>query len=364
MTCHASRTARAVTAAGTAWPRVVGACLDQLEPLPPGANLGIAYFGEQLAPMADAILDALRARTGVRHWVGAGGLAVLNGAQGTATCGLSVLVAALPEAQFHIAPALTSSIADRALVLVHAALDEADPQALLAEIAANAPAGVVGGLTAASRAPVHLAGAAAAGSAVSLGLHRELPAMAGLARACTPLGPAHRVTSALGSTILTLDGRPALAVMTEELGELFRHGGSRAARQLWLADGVASETVPWRVRRISAVDEDSGSLRVDGGRLDGPVRLMRPDPAGSLARIGALARDLRSRLEGREVACGLYLTSRFRSPGLFGPGVSELAVLRAELGGVPLIGLVTDAEIFAGCLHEGAGILVLLGGGA
>lgn len=361
MTCTASSTARAVTASGTAWPRVVGACLDQLEPLPVGACLGIAYFGEQLAPMADAILGALRERTGVRHWLGAGGLAVLNGTQGIATGGLSVLVAAVPESQFRIAPSLTSPVDEGGLVLVHAALDEADPLGLLAEIAGNAPAGVVGGLTAASRAPVHLAGALAAGSAVSLGLRRGLPAVAGLAAAGTPLGPAHRVTSMLGSTILALDGRPALEVMAEELGELYRHGGSRAARQLWLADGATSATASGRLRRVTVADGASGSLRVDGGRVDGPVRLMRPDPAASLARIGGLARELRDRLDGHRPACGLYLASRFRSPGLFGPGVSELDVLRAELGHVPLIGLVTDAEIFADSLHEGAGILVLLG---
>jgi hypothetical protein len=46
---------------------------------------------------------------------------------------------------------------------------------------------------------------------------------------------------------------------------------------------------------------------------------------------------------------------------MFGPGVDELAVLRRELGALPLIGLVTDAEIFAGVIHEAAGILVLLG---
>jgi hypothetical protein len=61
------------------------------------------------------------------------------------------------------------------------------------------------------------------------------------------------------------------------------------------------------------------------------------------------------------VAAGLYLASRFRGRELFGPGVDELAVLRAELGGLPLIGLVTDAEIFDGALHQGAGLLVLLG---
>ena len=41
--------------------------------------------------------------------------------------------------------------------------------------------------------------------------------------------------------------------------------------------------------------------------------------------------------------------------------MDEVAILREELGGLPLIGLVTDAEIFDGVVHEAAGMLVLIG---
>lgn len=372
MTCHASAVARSVTAAGASWSRAVAACLGQLEPLPGGANLGVAYVGDQLAPMADAIVGALRAGTGIARWLGVGGAAVLDGRQGPREDGLSVLVLALPEDGFEVAASLRPALAGRGLVLAHAALDEADTAAgLLAELALSAPATVVGGLAAASRAPVHLAGGAGtAGSAATLALRGDLPAAAGLARACSPLGPAHRVTSALGPLILGLDGRPALEVMTEELGDLFRHAGRRAARQLWLADAGAPATgaasaagdAPLRVRRVVAADAARGALRVEGRRVGAQVRLMRPDPAASLARLAGTARGLRAALNGRGVAAGLYLASRHRGPQLFGPRVDELGVVRAELGGgVPLVGLVTDAELFGGAVHEGAGVLVLLG---
>jgi small ligand-binding sensory domain FIST len=366
MTCHASPGARSVTATGSSWPRVVSACLGQLEPLPERANLGVAYFGEQLAPMADAILRALRERTGLPHWLGACGGAVPGGPGGGAReNGLSVLVARLPPGAFRVAAALATPLARRGFVLAHAALDEAGPGGLMAELAGNAPAEVVAGLVAAARSPVHLADAGgAAGSAVSLGLRDDVPAVAGMALGCSPLGPPHRITSGLGPLILGLDGRPALEVMTEELGDLYRRAGERFAPNLWLAeaDGAtrAGEGAP-RVRRVTVADAGRGALRVEGGRLDGSVRLMRPDPAGSLDRLTALASGLRGRLAGARATAGLYLASRFRGRELFGPGVDELALLREALGGTPLIGLVTDAEVFAGAVHEGAGVLVLLG---
>lgn len=364
MTCHASATSRSVSAAGPSWHRVARACLDQLEPVPSGASLGVAYFGEQLAPMADAIVAALRERTGVGLWLAASGAAALGGPGGARDNGLSVLVTGLPDGAFALAPGLRPPLDGAGLVLAHAAFDEMEPAGFLAELAAaGSPARSVGGLIAAPRAPVHLAGGAGvAGSAAALALAADVPAVAGLATACTALGPPHRVTSALGPLVLALDGRPALEVMGEEMGELFRRGGERAVRGLWLGE-VGPDGGSLRARRAGIADAASGSLRVAGGRIEGRVQLLRPDPAAALARLGELARELRGQLGGRPAGAGLYLASRHRGRSLFGPGVDELDLLRRELGGAPLIGLVTDAELFAGELHEGAGVLVLIGGG-
>jgi small ligand-binding sensory domain FIST len=360
VTCHASAGSRSVAAAGSAWHKVVAACLGQLEPLPAGANLGVAYFGDQLAPMADEIVRALRERTGVADWLGVSSTAVLAGRAQPHENGLAVLVTSVPRSQFCIAPSFHPPLARCGTVLAHAALDEAAPEDLLAELARNAPAELVGGLVAASCSPVHIAGDMTASSAVCLALGREVPVAAGLARACTPIGLPHRVTSAQGPLILALDGRPALEVLTEELGDLFRVAGERFAPSLWLADEALASDVP-QVRRVTVADPVRGALRVAGPRLEGKVRLMRPDPAASLRQLSELARDLRARLGGREVTAGIYLASRHRGPRLFGPGVDELAVLRSELGGTPLVGLVTDAEIYRGALHETAGVLMLIG---
>ena len=61
------------------------------------------------------------------------------------------------------------------------------------------------------------------------------------------------------------------------------------------------------------------------------------------------------------MTAGIYLASRHRGPALFGPHVDELTILRGELGATPLVGLVTDAEIFGGALHEAAAVLLLIG---
>jgi hypothetical protein len=104
MTCRANLRSRSVTAAGRSWHGALGACLDQLEPLPAGVNFGVVYFAEPLAPMADDIVRALRERTGVRQWLGACGGGVLGGPSGVCDNGLAVLVVELPDGGFRVLP--------------------------------------------------------------------------------------------------------------------------------------------------------------------------------------------------------------------------------------------------------------------
>lgn len=363
MTCQASGRSRAVTAGGRPWHGVLGACLDQLEPMPPGANLGIVYLSEALAPVADEVVRALRERSGVTTWLGACGAAVLGGPAGASSDGLAVLVMALPESGFRVLTAPGAIAGGCGLLLAHAELGEAGPAALLGELSAVGADTLIGGLTAASSSPVQVAGDAIGVGAACLAFAPGQPVFGGLATAGSPLGPSHRVTNSLGGEILTLDGRPALEVLTAELGDLFRHSGRRFAPNLWVADRSApAEGIELlRMRRIVEVDEERRSLRLDGGRPGAVVRLMRPDPAGSLARVRELARSLLGRLAGRRPIAAIYLASRHRGQGLFGPRMDEVAILREELGRLPLIGLVTDAEIFDGMVHEAAGMLVLIG---
>jgi len=337
---------------------VLGACLDQLDPLPPGANLGVIYCSEALAPVADELVRALRARTGVLSWVGSCGSAVL-GAAGRE--GLAVLVLALPAGGFRVSAGLPMAASGGVLV-AHAELAEGGPGSLLAELTATGASSTSGGLIAAGRQPIQIADGVLGGGAACLDFAPGQPVVAGIATAGSPLGVTHQITSAVNGEILSLDGRPALAVMTEELGDLFRHSGRRFAPELWISErarGAAGGVM--RMRRIVEVDDARGSLRVEGGRLGAELRLMRPDPAGSLARLRDLAGTLLAKLGGPRPVAGVYFASRHRGRGLFGPGVDEVAILREELGGIPLVGLVTDAEIFDDAVHEASGVLVLIG---
>lgn len=362
VTCRASPAARAVTASGRSPVQTLRSCLDQLEPMPAAANLGIVYMSEPMGQIADEVLRALRARTGIDAWLGASGGGVIGLPSGPSESGLAVLVMTLPANAFSLSAALGRPECHAGLVLVHDELDEADPDAKLREIAGwHAPARpVVGALAAARHAPVQVAGDVLGSGRASLAFGAGIPIAAGIAQAGSAFGSEHAVTSAIGGEVLALDGRPALDVVGDELGDLFRHAGTRGHRQVWLAEPAQAADGGQRTRPVVAIDPARGSLRLFGDRVGTSLRVMRPDPAASLDRVQDLARSTRARL-GTEPCCGIYLASRHRGPSLFGPRTDEVALLRAELGQLPLIGLSTDAEIFDGAVHEASAILVLLG---
>jgi FIST N domain len=94
---------RAARGVGEDWPTACRACAEQLEPLPPAANLGFVYVNAPLAASLDLIAARLREATGIRDWVGAGGAGVCATGQEDFERGAIVaLVAAVPEQRFRL----------------------------------------------------------------------------------------------------------------------------------------------------------------------------------------------------------------------------------------------------------------------
>ena len=94
---------RAAHGVGADWLAACRACAEQLQPLPPAANLGFVYVNAPLAPSLDQIAARLREVTGIRDWVGAGGAGVCSSGREDFERGAIVaLVGALPERGFRL----------------------------------------------------------------------------------------------------------------------------------------------------------------------------------------------------------------------------------------------------------------------
>jgi small ligand-binding sensory domain FIST len=366
---------RAAQGSGSDWHVACARCLEQLSGLPPGANLGFVYASDPLADALDLIVARLREATGVSDWVGTGGAAVCASGQEHFERGAIVtLVAALPARSFRLFdriddgagrldPATTAWLR-RDLVgcgVVHGDPRQVDAAAAVARLSEATNAFLVGGLSSANGSAVQIASCPAEGGISGVLFGAEIEVVTGLSQGCSPVGPAHEVSASQGPWIVSLDGRPAIDVLKEDIGEVLARNLERIAGFIHVALPIVGADRPdYVVRNLLAVDLRRGIIAVgDQLRTGTPLMFVKRDPTTAQADLRRMLQDLRSRTGGRAIRGALYHSCVARGPHMFGPDSAELKTIERALGPVPLAGFFTNGEIFRDRLYSYSGVLTL-----
>lgn len=355
------------------WGLAAKACLEGLGGH--GGSLGILYATEAFNQNLSSILTFLRETTRIEHWVGA----VVPGLVGNGEAhfdggALAVMTAQLPEDSFRIFSGLDAV----AMMARHAAwiganapcvgLVHGDPRSpglppLLGATAAQAGF-LVGGMVSTSGPPAQLADAVVSGGLSGLLLGAGVAVVTGLTQGCAPIGPPHMVTEASQGVVMGVDGRPALEALKDEAGELIARDLRRAAGYIHVALPVAgSDTGDYMVRNLLGIDPRQGWLAVgDSVEVGRNLVFVRRDPQSAQADMERMLADVVRRLDGRRPLAILYHSCLARGRHLFGSDEAELAMIRAALGPVPLIGFFGLGEFCGGRLYTYAGVLTVIAG--
>ncbi len=374
---YASAFAVGETASPGAWGSIAAACLDALDGLPERANLGFIYVTAALADDLGSIVTFLRERSGVADWTGTVGLGVMaSGAEFYDRPALSILVAALPEGSYRPFRPVVGDMADfdrdhgawvgehkPILGVVHG--DPRNPAIvdIVEAVSGKTSAFLVGGLTA-SESPEfpQVCGTLAEGGLSGVLFSSEQFAVTGLSQGCTPIGESHEVTGAAGQGIVTsLDDRPALAVLREDVGELLARDLSRIGGYIFAALPIpGSDTGDYLVRNLVGLDMERECLQI-GDEVAGGDRLgfCRRDHASARSDLKRMLEDLRERAGGAPRAA-LYFSCVARGRHLFGTNSEELQLIRETFGDIPLSGFFANGEISNNRLYGYTGVLTLL----
>lgn len=360
---------RVAHAAGTHWGTAAKACLDRLSPVPPGANFGFLYATEPFAPNLSSLLTFLRETTRIEHWVGgvAPGLCVED-AEIRDGGAVAAMVGRLPPDQFRVFIDDPGDWAVRhhpSVGLVHG--DPRDPEVPRAVVDLAARSGfLVGGLMSAAGPAAQLAGIATDGGVAGVLLGPGIEVLTGLSQGCSPLGAAHTVTESWQGVVMTLDGRPALEVLKDEVGELLARDLRRIAGFIHVALPVEdSDGHDYQVRTLIGIDPTQGWIAV-GEHLEEGDRLIfvRRDANAARTDLRRMLAGLKERLAGRPIRAGLYVSCTGRGEHMFGHAGAEPEILREVLGDFPLIGFFANGEISRDSLYGFTGVLALLPGAA
>lgn len=366
--------------AGSTWQELVAAALAELGPRRPDENIGFLYATDYLAPHLGEILARLRQATGIAEWIGTTGIGI--GARGEAGAAveyydrpaLAVMLGALPADSFRVFEPVHGGLGPfrsengawlaRAQPLV--GIVHGDPRnpltpEIVSELAEATGSFLVGGLTS-SRAggfPQIADGVVEGGVSGAL-FAAGVGVATGLSQGCSPIGPAHEITEAEDNIVKSLDGKPAFAVLSAEIGEVLTRQLERVAGYIHVALPIeGSDIADYLVRNLIGIDREKGWLAI--GELVTPGRrlmFVRRDR-------DAAERDLKRMLEsvarraGAHIKGGVYFACVGRGANLFGANSEELALVADALGPAPLVSFLANGEICRDRLYGYTGVLTL-----
>lgn len=357
-------------AADADWTHAAQACMNQLGAIPAGATLGFLYVSDAFAGELDAILAFFRSATAVPHWTGSVGVGVCaTGTEYLETPALAVMLGEFGAADFSMLPVLRSpqdvetQPLDAYFAVVHGDPANARIQELIEGLSMHVSSGfVVGGLSSSRGETAQISDGVVSGGLSGVLFSERVKLATRLTQGVSPLGPRHRITTANKNIIGSLDHRPALDVMKEEIGEVLARDLRRAAGYVFVGLPVrGSDTGDYLVRNILGVDPQNDLVAIGETVAPGDeVLFCRRDQQSAeddlLRMLAAIGTQLNAPIRG-----GVYYSCLGRGEHMFGAPNRELGLIRDALGDFPLVGFFANGEISHNRLYGYTGVLTLFG---
>ena len=370
-------------------------------------NLGIVYFTDAFAAHAETILSALRARTGVAHWVGGVGVGIAaDGQEYFDQPALALMLLQIPQRDFRVfsglKPLVPPSTAWRGAetALVHGDPATPDMDDLVRDMAASTASNRVwGGLVSSRQAAVQIADGVLHGGISGVAFSARVALTGGLTQGCEPVGPLRAITRCTQNVVYALDGEPALGALLRDLGEealeLPRLAPRLRATLAGLSPGEAQALPALRpigaetsLRHLIGVDPTGRGVAIAGAPEPGMLlRFCRRDVQAARRDLIRLCAEVREELEQRREARmaatlprgmfslgnaamppaslpasargAVYISCTGRGGPYFGGASAELTLLRQQLGDIPLVGFFAAGEIAGDRLYGYTGVLTV-----
>ena len=338
-------------------------------------QLGVLYATENFAPHLEGMVETLRQHTGVTDWVSAAGYGVIaGGEEHYGEPGAAALLLDLPADGYRFFAGGSKAGADLAakhpkwlsdatmpLALTHVDPRHSEATEAVDRLAADTGGFLVGGLTAAAGDAPHQAGdAGGCLSGVALS-PAAIEIATGLSQGCMPLAPAHTVTQSKGNVLIELDGRPALDVFSEDIGEELASDLRQVGGLIFAAlPVIGSDTADYTVRNLVAIDPSSKAIAIAATVPEGDrVLFCRRDRESAVGDMRRMTGDLKRRIGNRSVRGGIYISCAARGPNQFAAPESETEIIKDTLGDFPMIGFFANGELNRDRIYSYTGVLAL-----
>ena len=183
----------------------------------------------------------------------------------------------------------------------------------------------------------------------------------GLSQGCSPIGETHVLTECDNHMAISIDGRPALDVFKEDIGEVLARDIDRAAGYIFAGFPIkGSDTGDYLIRNVIGIDPENNLLAIgDHMTVNSPIMFCRRDGRTAVQDMQRMLSSVQHRLKGRTPRGGLYISCLGRGRHLFGDNAREMNMISEVFGDIPIAGFYANGEIAGQRLYGYTGILTL-----
>ena len=348
--------------------------MAQIGTLPATANIGFVYFTENFAADANQILSFLKKQADIDSWVGTAGVGILaTGREYYGEPGLAVMVGGFPQDSFSVFAVDKDGVNgfvddhrgwidknDHHFGVIHGDPRHTELDTAIPKFVEATNSFLVGGLTSSSETFPQVADAVTEAPFSGVLFSDTVGVVSGLTQGCSPVGPMHQITSCQGNVAISIDGRPALDVLKEDIGELLARDLRRIGGYIHAGLPVAgSDQADYLVRNLLGLDAERGLVAV-AANLEEGARLMfcRRDIQSAYDDLIRMLDDVSNRATSQPRGA-VYYSCVARGPGMFGADSAELKTIQEKIGDVPLVGFFCNGEISHDRLYGYTGVLSL-----
>ena len=354
------------------WRDAAAQCLQQIAGHT-GANLGLLYATDNFSGEMNDILTYFRQNTGILHWSGTVGMGVIaSGREYYDEPAIVIMLCAFAEDSFRVFSGLRSPRDLERLPLhfgelpANFAIVHGDPRnaqlpRLIGDLAGSVESGfLAGGLTSSRREVVQIADGIVKGGLSGVLLSDEVAVSTRLTQGCSPIGPRHVITGSRQNILISLDGRAALDVFQEDVGEPLWRNLAEVGSQIFAGLSAAgSDGSDYLVRNLIGVDPVHKILAIgDVPQTGTQLMFCRRDETSATEDLARMLDSIKSGLFGRPRGA-VYYSCVGRGPNLFSADSAEAGMIRQALGDVPLAGFFCNGEISHNRLYGYTGVLTL-----
>ena len=219
---------------------------------------------------------------------------------------------------------------------------------------------IVGGLTSSRDKHYQVADSIISGGISGVLFSENINVITNLSQGCSPVGEKHTITKSQENAVLTLDKKPALEVLMQDMDiSDYKHLEQKAGEVFVGLCVPGSDKSDYTIRNLVGIDPEHSIFAINDYFSEGnEIVFCKRNEKTAVDDMQHMLDNIAGRLKHKPKG-GIYVSCLGRGREQFGNDSEEIKMIQKTLGDFPLTGFFANGEIHHNKLYGYTGVLTL-----